>query len=77
MFCGNFLSFISRYRNFRTFASPRPTQFSCLAVDNSGEIVCAGSIDTFEIFLWSMQTGRLLEVLIYNDTVYDFRNDIQ
>ena len=25
-------------------------------------MVCAGAMDTFEIFVWSMQTGRLLEV---------------
>ena len=53
---------LGRYRNFRTFASPRPVQFSCLTLDPSGEVVCAGSHDTFEIFVWSMQTGRLLEV---------------
>ncbi|NXR08830.1 PWP2 protein, partial [Semnornis frantzii] len=52
-----------RYRNFRTFTSPRPSQFSCLAVDSSGEIVSAGSQDSFEIFIWSMQSGRLLDVL--------------
>lgn len=51
-----------RYRNFRTFTSPRPTQFSCVAVDSSGEIVSAGAQDSFEIFVWSMQTGRLLDV---------------
>ncbi|XP_062866597.1 PWP2 small subunit processome component [Trichomycterus rosablanca] len=54
---------LHRYRNFRTLTSPRPAQFSSLAVDVSGELVCAGAQDTFEIFLWSMQTGRLLEVL--------------
>ncbi|XP_043928437.1 periodic tryptophan protein 2 homolog [Protopterus annectens] len=54
---------LHRYRNFRAFTSPRPTQFSCLAVDSSGEIICAGSQDSFEIFAWCMQTGRLLEVL--------------
>ncbi|KAK3099531.1 hypothetical protein FSP39_005884 [Pinctada imbricata] len=54
---------LNRYRNFRTFTSPRPSQFSCLTVDSSGEIVCAGGMDTFEVFVWSMQTGRLLEVL--------------
>ncbi|XP_036401269.1 PWP2 small subunit processome component [Megalops cyprinoides] len=54
---------LHRYRNFRTFTSPRPAQFSCLAVDCSGELVSAGARDSFEIFLWSMQTGRLLEVL--------------
>ncbi|XP_078369162.1 periodic tryptophan protein 2 homolog isoform X4 [Oculina patagonica] len=54
---------LNRYRNFRTFASPQAVQFSCLSVDNSGEVVCAGSLDTFEIFLWCMKTGRLTEVL--------------
>ncbi|XP_064636474.1 periodic tryptophan protein 2 homolog [Lineus longissimus] len=54
---------LNRYRNFRTFTSPRPAQFSCLALDHSGDIVCAGGMDVFEIFVWSMQTGRLLEVL--------------
>lgn len=52
-----------RYRNFRTFTSPNPVQFSCLAVDPSGEMVCAGTIDTFEIYLWSVQTGKLLDIL--------------
>ncbi|KAL1922330.1 uncharacterized protein VTP21DRAFT_9869 [Calcarisporiella thermophila] len=54
---------LTRYRNFRTFTSPNPAQFSALAVDPSGEIVCAGSLDTFEIFVWSVQTGKLLDIL--------------
>ncbi|NP_001167056.1 Periodic tryptophan protein 2 homolog [Salmo salar] len=54
---------LHRYRNFRTFTSPRPTQFSSLAVDPSGDLVSAGAQDSFEVFIWSMQTGRLLEVL--------------
>ncbi|KZS87249.1 WD40 repeat-like protein, partial [Sistotremastrum niveocremeum HHB9708] len=52
-----------RYRNFRTFTSPSPVQFSCLAVDPSGEVVAAGSTDSFEIFIWAVQTGKLLDVL--------------
>lgn len=52
-----------RYRNFRTFTSPRPVQFSCLALDHSGELVVAGGRDIFEIYLWSVKLGRLLEVL--------------
>ncbi|KIK99184.1 hypothetical protein PAXRUDRAFT_823013 [Paxillus rubicundulus Ve08.2h10] len=52
-----------RYRNFRTFTSPAPVQFSALAVDPSGEVVAAGSTDSFEVFLWSVQTGKLLDVL--------------
>ncbi|EIW78530.1 WD40 repeat-like protein [Coniophora puteana RWD-64-598 SS2] len=52
-----------RYRNFRTFTSPSPVQFSALAVDPSGEVVAAGSTDSFEVFLWSVQTGKLLDIL--------------
>ncbi|KAJ1774587.1 U3 snoRNP protein [Coemansia sp. RSA 2523] len=52
-----------RYRNFRVFTSPTPVQFTSLAVDPSGEIVCAGCQDSFEIYVWSMQTGKLLDVL--------------
>lgn len=52
-----------RYRNFRTFTSPDPLQFQTLAVDPSGEIVCAGSFDSFQICVWSVQTGKLLEIL--------------
>eukprot|EP00976_Prorocentrum_cordatum_P064963 1177710-Prorocentrum_minimum.AAC.3 len=54
---------IVRYRNFRTFTSPEPQQFVSLAVDPSGEIVCAGTLDSFEICVWSLRTGRLLDVL--------------
>lgn len=52
-----------RYRNFRTFTSPSPVQFSCLATDPSGEVIAAGSTDSFQIFMWSVQTGKLLDVL--------------
>ncbi|GAA6015060.1 hypothetical protein JCM11491_001645 [Sporobolomyces phaffii] len=53
-----------RYRNFRTFTTPHPVQFNSLAVDPSGEIVCAGGTgDGFEIYMWSTQTGKLIDVL--------------
>lgn len=54
---------IIRYRNFRTFATPRPVQLSCVAIDSSGEFVASGGQDVFEIFLWSVKTGNLLEIL--------------
>ncbi|KAJ2723402.1 U3 snoRNP protein [Coemansia sp. Benny D115] len=54
---------LTRYRNFRVFTTPTPVQFTSLAVDASGELVCAGCRDSFEIYMWSMQTGRLLDVL--------------
>lgn len=52
-----------RYRNFRTLTTPRPVQFASLALDHSGELVVAGGQDVFEIYLWSIKLGRLLEVL--------------
>ncbi|GAA5907804.1 snoRNA-binding rRNA-processing protein PWP2 [Sporobolomyces salmoneus] len=53
-----------RYRNFRTFTTPNPVQFNSLAVDPSGEIVVAGGTgDGFEIYMWSTQTGKLIDVL--------------
>ncbi|KAG4068090.1 hypothetical protein HA402_001515 [Bradysia odoriphaga] len=54
---------ILRYRNFRTFTSPRLVQFCSVAVDYSGEFVVAGAQDVFEVYLWSMKFGRLLEIL--------------
>ncbi|KAL6006116.1 U3 snoRNP protein [Asimina triloba] len=45
-----------RYRNFRTFTTPTSRQFVSLASDQSGEVICAGTLDSFE-------TGRLLDVL--------------
>lgn len=52
-----------RYRNFRTFTAPSRLQFTSLAIDPSGEVVCAGSLDSFDIHIWSVQTGQLLDRL--------------
>lgn len=52
-----------RYRNFRTFTAAERIQFTSLAIDPSGEIVCAGSEDEFDIHLWSVQTAKLLDRL--------------
>lgn len=52
-----------RFRNFRTFTATERIQFNSLAVDPLGEIVVAGSQDTFEIQIWSVQTSQLLDTL--------------
>lgn len=52
-----------RFRNFRTFTAPQRVQFSCMALDPSGEVVVAGTHDEFEIYVWSVQTGALLDSL--------------
>ncbi|KAH7318699.1 WD40-repeat-containing domain protein [Stachybotrys elegans] len=50
-----------RYRNFRTFTAPTRLSFTSMAVDPSGEVVAAGSLDSFDIHIWSVQTGQLLD----------------
>ncbi len=52
---------VIRFRSFRQLVPPQPVQFSCLAVDASGEVVAAGTLDSNEIFLWSLKTGQLIE----------------
>jgi periodic tryptophan protein 2 len=52
-----------RYRNFRTFTAPTRLSFTDLAIDPSAEVVCASSHDSFDIHLWNVQTGQLLDQL--------------
>ena len=52
-----------RYRNFRTFTTPNAVQFAALDVDHSGEIVVASSGESSEVFVWSMASGSLVEVI--------------
>lgn len=52
-----------RYRNFRTFTSAERVQYTTLAVDPSGEVVVAGARDSFEIYVWLVQTAQLLDTL--------------
>ncbi|KTW29763.1 hypothetical protein T552_00970 [Pneumocystis carinii B80] len=54
---------LTRYRNFRIFVAPTRIEFSCLAVEPSGEIVSAGSHASFDIYIWSVQTGQLVDRL--------------
>mmetsp|Transcript_20948 Transcript_20948/g.32449 ORF Transcript_20948/g.32449 Transcript_20948/m.32449 type:complete len:196 (+) Transcript_20948:1391-1978(+) len=44
-------------------ANKEEIKFTCLAVEQSGDIVCAGSEDPYNIFLWSLKTGQLIDVL--------------
>ena len=52
-----------RYRNFRTFTAPTRQTFSSIAVDPSVEVICAGSLESFDVHIWSVQTGQLLDQL--------------
>ncbi|XP_013200254.1 periodic tryptophan protein 2 homolog [Amyelois transitella] len=54
---------LTRYRNFRTLTSPSLVQFSCAALDGSGELCAAGGQDVFSVYLWAVKFGKLLDVL--------------
>ena len=43
--------------------TPKPMQFCSMTADPSGEIVCAGTFEPFDIYMWSLQTGKVLDVL--------------
>lgn len=38
-------------------------QFSCLAVDSTGDLVAAGALDSFDGFIFALRTGDLLCIL--------------
>ena len=54
---------IFRFRNFRVFTSSFQSRFNHVAIDSTDEILCATTIDTCQILLWSFKTGQLLDVL--------------
>lgn len=42
---------------------PEKTQLGCMAVDSAAELVMAGSFDLFNIYVWSFENGKLLDIL--------------
>ncbi|VDO42596.1 unnamed protein product, partial [Onchocerca flexuosa] len=52
-----------RYRNFRTMVCPDKTQLGCLAIDSAAELVMASSVEMFNIYVWSLENGKLLDIL--------------
>lgn len=60
-----------RYQNFRTFTTPSSRQFVSLAADQSDEVICAGTLDSFEV-LTHITDGfcsHLLSSVIYPDSL--------
>jgi len=58
-----------RYQTFRTMYSPSDSQttsnslkqLNCMTCTD--EMVCCGTLDTFEIFVWTLKTGNLIATL--------------
>ena len=54
---------LARYRCFRTLVPPERAQLACVAADAGGDVVAAGAADSFSIYVWSVRTSRVLDVL--------------
>lgn len=52
-----------KYRNFRVMTTPKVTQFTCVGINLSGEIVAAGSMDPYVVYVWNLKTGDLVDQL--------------
>jgi len=52
-----------RYKNFRIMTATTSVQFTCVTITRAGDIVCAGSMDPFNVYLWTLKTGELIDVL--------------
>lgn len=50
-----------KYRNFRVMTTPKVTQFTCVGIDYCGEIVAAGSMDPYIVYVWNLRTGDLVD----------------
>ena len=38
-------------------------QLTCLEVDESEDIIFAGSFDPYEVYSWNVQTGNILQIV--------------
>ena len=52
-----------KYRNFRTFKPPKAASFISVSIDISGDIIVAGSKEPYNIYVWSLKTQDLIDVL--------------
>jgi periodic tryptophan protein 2 len=49
-----------KLKNIRTFLSPVSSKLTCMAVDITGDVVCASSEDNYKIFIWNARTAQLI-----------------
>ncbi len=42
--------------------APTAVQFTCVHITKAGDIVCAGSMDPYNIYLWALKTGELIDI---------------
>lgn len=55
---------VLKYKKFRTFKPDMQCQLTCLEIDESEDIIFAGSFDPYEVYSWSVQTGNILQIVM-------------
>ena len=63
---------MKRYRNFRTMVTPKQTQLAHLCADRTGQNCIAASSQFYEIYVWALATGDLLEVLHGSSQIFAY-----
>lgn len=54
---------LNKRKMFRELSPESPNQLTCLDVEENGEIVFAGGFDPYCVYVWSFQTGKIIDVL--------------
>lgn len=54
---------LGKYKLFREMRPPVHNQILALEVEKDGEIVIGSGVDPYEIYVWSLKTGQIVEVL--------------
>ncbi|CAD8144037.1 unnamed protein product [Paramecium octaurelia] len=52
-----------RLKCFRVMQPEILNQLQCLDVEPSGDLICVGGFDPYEVYVFSLQTGQLVEVI--------------
>lgn len=52
-----------RYKVFRTMKPDVNTQLLCVGCDPNGEIVAAGGFDPYDVYLFDLKTGNMVEII--------------
>jgi periodic tryptophan protein 2 len=52
-----------KYKNFRIMTEAKPSQYGCLEIDETGDLVCAGTNESFHICVWQLKSAAIVDVL--------------
>lgn len=48
---------------FKELLPEENNQLSCLDVEQNGEVIFAGGVDPYQIYIWSFYTGKIIDII--------------